>query len=171
MRYLIVVRHAESTKARAGERDVDRALSERGVNQCAQLRASASDPAELGAYGPVTALVSSATRTRETFERAFGGLDLVASMETSDLMYNGQRDVGPEDVLIDLAAIDPVTTSLMVVGHNPTLLELMIALSARLPGKLRRGHFPTGAAYVLEIPEDRPVGPGSFELVGKFVPD
>jgi len=171
VRYLTVVRHAESSPAVKGQSDFERALSARGRAQCAQLRESAANPDELGSFGPVTALVSSAFRTVETFTRAFEGLDFVAAMHTSDLIYNGKRDVTGEDLLIDLAAIDPVTTSLLVIGHNPTVLELMSALSLRAPGKIRRGHFPTGAAYVLALPDDRPVGLGAYEVVAKLVPD
>ncbi|MFI5034729.1 MAG: SixA phosphatase family protein [Acidimicrobiales bacterium] len=171
MRYLTVVRHGESSPATPGQSDFERPLSERGRSQCAELRAWAADLGALGAYGPVTALVSAAARTRETFQRAFEGLDFVAAVHTSELIYNGRREVTGEDLLIDLAALDPVTTSLLVVGHNPTVLELVRGLAARLPGKLRRGHFPTGAAYVLALPDDQPVGLRPYELVARFVPD
>jgi len=171
VRYLTIVRHGESSPASAGQSDFARTLSERGRTQCARLRQWASDPESLGAYGPVTALVSAAARTVETFERAFEGLDFVATVQTSELIYNGRRDVTGEDLLIDLAALDPVSTSLLVVGHNPTVFELVTSLAARLPGKLRRGHFPTGACYVLALPDDRTVGLGPYELVAKFVPD
>ena len=170
VRYLTIVRHGESSPASVGQTDFARTLSERGRAQCVRLREWASDPDALGAYGPVTALVSAAARTLETFQFAFEGLEFVASVQSSELMYNGKRDVTGEDLLIDLAALDPVTTSLLVVGHNPTVFELVTELAARLPGKLRRGRFPTGAAYVLALPEDRPVGLGPYELVAKFVP-
>ena len=171
MRFLTVVRHAESTKAVPGQRDFDRGLSERGRAQCEQLRAWASDEGELGRFGPATALVSAAARTLETFERAFDGLPLIASLVTSELIYNGARDVTAEDLLIDLAGVDPVTTSLLVVGHNPTVLDLMGLLARKLPGKLQRGRFPTGAAYVLGLPEDRPIGSATYDVVAKYVPD
>jgi phosphohistidine phosphatase len=171
VRYLSVVRHAEATPGAAGRSDFERVLSERGRAQCARLREWAADPDALGAYGPVTALVSAAARTIETFERAFEGLPFVHSLHTSELIYNGRRDVSAEDLLIELAALDPVTTSLLVVGHNPTVFDLVTSLATRVPGKLRRGKYPTGATYVLALPEDRPVGLTPYELVAKFVPD
>jgi phosphohistidine phosphatase len=171
VRYLTVVRHAESVPATAGGADFERVLSERGRAQCAQLRAWASDADELGAYGPTMALVSAAARTRETFRLAFEGTPFAASCEYSELIYNGRREVSGEDLLIDLAAIDPVTTSLLVVAHNPTVLEVMLALSSELPRKVRKGHFPVGAAFVLALPEDRPVGLMSYEVVASYVPD
>ncbi len=170
MRYLTIVRHAKAVPATVGGRDADRALSSRGHEQCATLRAWASDPLALGAYGPTTALVSAALRTRETFERAFLGTSFVASYELSELIYNGLREVTPEDVLIDLAALDPVTTSLLVVAHNPTVLELVLALATHAPKTLRHGRYPLAGAYVLALPDDRPIGTGRYDVVDRFVP-
>lgn len=171
VRYLTVVRHAEAEPAAPGHGDVTRSLSARGRRQCEQLRRWALDPESLGAYGPTTALVSGARRTRETFERSFAETPFVARVEFSDLIYNGQRDVGAEDLLIELAAIDPVTTSLLVVAHNPTVLELVYRICRHPPGKVRRGHYPTAAAYVLALEEDEPVGLRSYELAAKFLPE
>lgn len=170
VRYLTVVRHAKAEKAVAGQRDFERRLSGRGRRQCDQLRAWASDPDALGRYGPTTALVSAAARTTETFRRAFEGTGFVADYHESELIYNGVRDVSAEDLLIDLAAIDPVTTSLLVVGHNPTVLELVWTLAAEEPDELRRG-YPLAGAYVLALPEDRPVGLARYEVIERFVPD
>jgi len=169
MRYLTIVRHAKSTPAALGERDYDRHLSKRGIRQCEELRAWANDPTALGAFGPVTALVSAAARTRETYRRSFDETPLVAAVHFSELIYNGRRDVTAEDVLIDLAAIDPVTTSLMVVGHNPTLTELLYVLVGELPEAARDG-FPLGGAFVLALRDDQPVGLTRYELVTSFVP-
>jgi phosphohistidine phosphatase len=171
VRYLTVVRHADSTPATPGQSDFDRPLSERGHQQCAQLRRWADDRKSLGAYGPVTALVSSSVRTVETYQRAFEGLKFALACHTSELIYNGHREVSGEDLLIDLAAMDPVTTSLLVVAHNPSVLELVAALATPVPGKVRRGHFPKGAAYVVALPDDEPVGLLAYELVDRFVPD
>jgi phosphohistidine phosphatase len=170
MRYLTVVRHAKSSPAKAGESDFARTLNKRGRDECERLRVWASDANELGRYGPTTALVSAAARTRETFRRAFHGTDFVERCEFSELIYNGKRDVSAEDLLIDLAAIDPVTTSLLVVAHNPTVHEVMIAIAKELPKSLRGDHYPLGGAYVLELPDDRPVGLERYEVVASFIP-
>jgi phosphohistidine phosphatase len=170
VRYLTVVRHAKSSPAKAGEADFARTLNKRGRDECERLRVWASDVNELGRYGPTTALVSAAARTRETFRRAFHGTDFVERCEFSELIYNGKRDVSAEDLLIDLAAIDPVTTSLLVVAHNPTVHEVMIALAKELPKSLRGDHYPLGGAYVLELPDDRSVGLERYEVVASFIP-
>ena len=170
MRFLTIVRHAKSKPATPGEPDYDRRLSSRGRRECERLRAWASDPEALGRFGPTTALVSAAARTRETYQRAFEGTPFVAECQFSELIYNGVHDVSADDVLIDLAAIDPVTTSLLVVGHNPTVLEFIWNLSEELPDSLRQG-YPLAGAYVLGLPEDEQVGRGPYPLVARYVPD
>ena len=170
MRYLTIVRHAKAEKATSDQRDFDRKLSDRGRRQCEQLRVWANEESELGRFGPTTALVSSAARTKETFRRAFDGTLFAGERVLSELIYNGQRHVSAEDLLIDLASIDPVTTSLAVVGHNPTVLELLWSLGEELPESLRTG-FPLGGAYVLAIPDDQPIGLGHYPLVARYVPD
>lgn len=171
MRYLTIVRHAKASPAEPGESDYDRALSGRGRRQCLELRAWAEDPRALGAFGPVTALVSSAVRTRETFRRAFADTDFVAAVEYSDVIYNGRRDVSAEDLLDELVAIDPVTSSLLVVGHNPTVHEFVLARAAEAPKRLVTSAYPLAGAYVLALPDDGPVGPHRYEVVASFVPD
>lgn len=170
MRYLTIVRHAKAEKAVAEQRDKDRALNERGRRQCEQLRGWASDETELGRFGPTTALVSAAARTKETFARAFEGTPFVAEHVESELIYNGLRDVSAEDVLIDLAAIDPVTTSLLVVGHNPTVLYVLSQLVRDLPRSLRES-YPLAGAFVVALPENEQIGLGPYELVAHYVPD
>lgn len=171
VRYLTIVRHAKTSPAGPGESDFVRTLNKRGRDECEKLRQWAVDPKELGRFGPTTALVSSAARTRETFRRAFHGTPFVTRCEFSELIYNGVRDVSAQDVLSSLAAIDPVTTSLLVVAHNPTVLELMFALAKELPKVLRNSHYPLGGAFVLALPEDRPVGLERYGVVASFVPD
>lgn len=170
MRYLTVVRHAKARPAEPGASDYDRPLSGRGRRQCAELREWAVDPRALGSFGPVTALVSSAARTRETFERSFADTDFVAAVHYSELIYNGRRDVSAEDLLIDLSSVDPVTTSLLVVAHNPTVHELVASLARDVPEELTQRGYPLGGAYVFELREDQPIGLARYPMVAKFIP-
>jgi len=171
VRYLTIVRHAKAAPADAGQSDFSRILSKRGREQCAQLHQWANNQKKLGKYGPTTALVSTSARTRETFTRAFEGTLFVERSEFSDLIYNGQRDVSAEDLLIDLAAVDPVTSSLLVVAHNPTVHELMLSVALTLPKSISHDHYPLGGAYVLELPDDRQVGLSRYPVVDSFIPD
>jgi phosphohistidine phosphatase len=171
MRYLTVVRHAKAVKGEPGEPDYGRVLHKRGRAQCEQLREWATDPNALSRFGPTTALVSAAARTRETYARAFEGTGFVQTCHFSELIYNGRRHVTAEDVLIDLAAVDPVTTSLLVVGHNPTVHELVLTLARVAPPVLRTGNYPLGGAYVLELPDDHQIGLARYDVVDSFIPD
>jgi phosphohistidine phosphatase SixA len=170
VRFLTIVRHAKAERNSSDGSDFARGLNGKGHRQCRQLRIWASDDKELGRFGPVTALVSSAARTTETFRDAFEGTPLVADHQESTLIYNGLRHVSAEDVLIDLAAIDPVTTSLMVVGHNPTVLDLLVMVTKDLPLEFSR-EYPLAGAYVLELRDDEPIGPGPYSFVARYVPE
>lgn len=170
MRFLTIVRHAKAEKESDDRSDFSRTLNGRGRRQCEVLREWANDRDELGQFGPTTALVSSAARTAETFRRSFEGTPFVSGVHSSALIYNGRRRVTADDVLIDLAAIDPVTTSLLVVGHNPTVLELLVTLASDLP--LEFAHeYPLAGAYVLALRDDEPIGPGPYEFVRRYVPE
>ncbi|MHB1906955.1 MAG: SixA phosphatase family protein [Acidimicrobiales bacterium] len=169
MRYLIVVRHASAEDAAPGRGDVERILSPKGRRQCARLRAWAEGPEALGRFGPVTAVVSAAARTRETFERAFAGTALVAESFESAALYNGRRHVGVEEVVAELVAHDAAGRSLMVVGHNPTVREVVDTLGVDVPLG-REAWFPKGGVVVLEIGDDRPIGTGGWRCVGLFDP-
>lgn len=170
VRYLTIVRHAKAEKESDDGSDFTRSLNGRGRRQCEQLRAWASDESELGRFGPTTALVSAAARTTETFRRAFQGTPFVTEYSESSLIYNGRRHVSAEDVLIDLAAIDPVSTSLLVIGHNPTVLELLLTITRDLPSEFV-DEYPLAAAYVLELRDNEPVGPGPYDFVRRYVPE
>ncbi|MGC8509319.1 MAG: SixA phosphatase family protein [Acidimicrobiales bacterium] len=171
MRYLTIVRHAKATPASPGGDDFARPLSGRGREQCRRLREWARDPDALGRFGPTVALVSAARRTTETFERAFAGTPFVSSVTFGAAIYNGRRAVDADDLLAQLATIDPGTSSLLVVAHNPTVLECVLSLTTRIPTSLREGHYPLGGAYVLELPDDQVVGQGPYALVASYLPD
>ena len=170
MRYVTIVRHCESFPAKSGESDYERVLSDKGKDQAQQLRSWAMDSQALAKYGPTTALVSSAARTRETFKRAFEDTPFVKTVNFSELIYNGKRDVSAEDLLIDLAAIDSVVTSLLLVAHNPSVHELVFSLTKELPDVLK-GEYPLGGAFVLAIPDNQQIGLVQYELVDSFIPD
>ena len=171
MRYLTVVRHAKAEPIAPGQSDVDRELNKHGRDQCRQLHAWASDPSELGRYGPTVALVSAARRTKETYRRAFKGTPFVRSREYSELIYNGRREVTAQDLLAELASIDPVTSSLLVVAHNPTVADVVAALLSDPPLAVRQGRFPLAGAYVFALRDDEPVALATYELVATYVPD
>lgn len=169
MRFLIIVRHAEAMPAALGAADFDRHVSPRGREQCAQVRAWAADPSALGAYGPAVALVSSAVRTCETFDLAFNGTPLVSASVTSEKIYNGRHVVAADDLLGVMQAMDPMTSSLLVVAHNPTVTELLDYLGVARPASAHDG-VAVGSVYVVRIASDTVIDRGPYSLVASYVP-
>lgn len=166
MRYLTIVRHCEATP---GDDDVARTLTSWGRSQAEWLRQSALATDGLGQFGPTTCLLSAAARTRETYALAFAGTPFVRSLERSELIYNGNRHVSGLDLLASLAEIDPVTESLCVIAHNPSVLELVHELTESVPDEFI-DNFPVGSAYVVEIPADTPIGLGRYRVAATFCP-
>ena len=115
MRQLLILRHAKTERSNAGG-DHARRLIERGR----------ADAARMGDYlleqglKPAMALVSDATRARETFEalaRAFN-----APVRTS---FDRALYLAAPDTLIDALREAPDDCqTLLLVGHNPGLHEL-----------------------------------------------
>ncbi|WP_024288627.1 histidine phosphatase family protein [Cellulomonas sp. KRMCY2] len=147
-RRLILLRHAKAEPS-GGVPDALRPLALLGRRQCSAVAAS------LVASGllPEHVLVSSAVRTRQTWElvRAALGDVPAAEVEVTDRVY----DAGPHD-LIELArGLDERIATLLVVGHEPTMSSTA-ALLARADGdsvhlaQVRTG-IPTGAFAVLDV--------------------
>ncbi len=166
MRYLTIVRHCEATP---NENDFVRTLTERGRRQAEEIRDRVLDLEQLGQYGPVTALVSAAARTRETYALAFAGTSFLHALETSEVIYNGQRDVTPFDVLEQLVAIDPIKESLLVVGHFPWVWQLVNELTEEMPEAIV-SDYSVGTAVVLALPENEQVGLRHYEVAAVFLP-
>ena len=167
MRYLTIVRHAKAMPAGAGALDFDRVLSERGVSQCARLRALANDEEGLGRFGPSVALVSAARRTQQTFEMAFDATALVRSVEVTNSIYNGVRDVSADALLEALAHVDPLDASMILIAHNPSVLELLWMLT----GELAPEGFKTANAYVVALVGDARIDQCAYEFVARYAPD
>jgi phosphohistidine phosphatase len=145
MRQLLLLRHAKSAWDDARLSDHARPLNARGQRAA---EAMAARMRELG-LEPDVALVSSARRTVQTFdalrEAAFEQQPLV---EVMDDLY-----LAPWPRLLELVRRAPETArSVLVVGHNPGLHDLALALlgpaGAALGGaegqRLAEG-YPTGA--------------------------
>ncbi|HZV84078.1 MAG TPA: histidine phosphatase family protein [Brevundimonas sp.] len=147
MRRLILMRHAEAERAAGSGRDRDRALSPRGRREAASMgRAMA-----LRGMRPDLALVSPASRTRETWDLlhdAFGDVEV----REDEPLYNGAADVLRR--LVEGAGDD--AGCLLVVAHNPGVHLLAVEYlveGAASPSVLDRmsGGFPPGAAAIFTV--------------------
>jgi phosphohistidine phosphatase len=108
------MRHAKAESW--GESDHERHLTERGR---ADAAAAGRWLAEQGIV-PDNALVSSATRTQETWEAVSAG----AGWSLAAVFDDGLYSAGP-DTALDLMRETPTEAgSLFVIGHNPTIAYL-----------------------------------------------
>ncbi|WP_449061027.1 SixA phosphatase family protein [Planomonospora algeriensis] len=133
MRTLIVLRHAKAAD-HTGLADRERPLTERGERDARRV---GEVLAELGLQ-PDLVLCSPAVRTRRTAELVLPG----APVEFERDVYEAYAD----DLLALLRQTDPDVGTLLLVGHNPGVHELVMELTARDgdPG------FPPGAFAVIE---------------------
>lgn len=149
IRRLLLLRHAKAERPRLGQADQDRTLNERGRADAARLGAY------IGRHGftPDRALVSPATRTRETWSlvRESAGAPIEA---TEDGRLYEATD---EDILEVVKEAPDEARTLLVVGHNPGLhdLAMLLVASGDLEARQRLNEqFPTAALAVIEFPFD-----------------
>lgn len=146
MHTLHLLRHAKSS-ADEGE-DRERPLSRRGREAARRLGEA------LPALGTIDlVLCSTALRTRETAALALAGLRPPPRIRYEDGLYLA----GPGALLRRLRRLAETDGAVMVIGHNPGLHELAIALaSPDSPGYqlLASGKFPTGTrvSFVFAAP-------------------
>lgn len=163
MRTLILFRHAKAVRAHEAPSDEARGLTGRGRRDAAAAGAAMED----AGLKPKLALISSAIRTRETAEYGLQNFALESRFE--DALYHA----APEGLWDAFSASE--AESVVIVGHNPGIGELVSALvhQAHDGSKLARdlsGHFPTAAFAAFEIRGDlmRAAGP---RLLTAWKPD
>lgn len=146
MKQLIVLRHGKAApQDEAG--DHKRPLAEKG------RKAVALVGAKLKALGlkPELVLVSTALRTRETYELAAGPGGLKPA-EFEDDIYLASTQI----LLRRLKKVPPRTNSVLIIGHNPGLAELIRKLSDPAESDadaLKRAttKVPPGALAVMDV--------------------
>ncbi len=147
-RRLVMLRHAKAEPG--GDRsDQLRALSATGRHQCGDVGA------RLAAAGlvPEYVLVSSAVRTRQTWELVRAALGDIPAPEVqiTDLLY----DAGPRDVIAMLRDLDERIASVLLIGHEPTVSVTASLLADPTPPvgdlvALQQG-LPTAGFAVLAV--------------------
>jgi phosphohistidine phosphatase len=168
-RQLVVLRHAKADWP-AGVADHDRPLGRRGV------RDSAAAGRWLVEHGDTPELVwcSTALRTRQTWEHL--AAELGAELDTScqvnfeDLVY----DADVAALLGVLRQTPKKTGRVLLVGHNPGVQDLVLALADRASGDARalaETKFPTSGLAVLDVDADwGDLGHGHANLAVFVVP-
>ena len=142
---LILVRHAKSSWADPDQSDFDRPLNERGRRSAALIGDWLAEHAPM----PRQALVSSALRAAETWERIEARLGSGADLTlTRGLYHAGPGEI--REVLQTAAA--PVV---ILIGHNPGLADLAAGLVRSAPDHPRFADYPTGATLVARFTAPR----------------
>ncbi|MHB8329839.1 MAG: SixA phosphatase family protein [Acidimicrobiales bacterium] len=168
MKKLWVLRHAKA--APHSDDDHSRPLAARGRRQCAEL-ATHLDEAGRDRTEPQLVLCSSAVRAVETAVLVLAGLGARPGLEAEPGLYLADADL----VVDRLRRLDDELVAVMIVGHNPTLHDLIVLLlePADEVGRRRLDDgFPTAALAVVEVPVDRwaAVAQGTGRLQSWFVP-
>ena len=165
MNMLHLLRHAKSS-AKENVEDHERPLSRRGRKTARRVGKSLSG--ELGAVDLV--LCSSARRTRETLDFVLDEFSPRPRTSIEDELYLATR----ENLIQRLRLLDDRDVNVMVVGHNPGLHELAIALADKNSPRFRAlaAKFPTTACASFHAP-DRWEALGTFrhELIDYFTPE
>jgi phosphohistidine phosphatase len=149
MRQLLLLRHAKSSWDDPGLSDHARPLNARGRRSAVAM---AQAMKELGLI-PDVVLVSSARRTLQTLE-AFRPFEDGALVEPMDALYLASW----RQLLDVIHAVPETARSLMLLGHNPGLHDLAMALAGPaamaadgpLHRRLAEG-YPTGAMVEFTI--------------------
>jgi phosphohistidine phosphatase len=144
-RRLVLIRHAKAEPFAATDRE--RQLTDRGHR----------DAREAGGYlreqgiVPDYAVVSSADRTRQTWEGIELGLGAHTEVTFDDAVYSGSPDV----VLEALRTVPESARALVFVGHQPTVgyVAHLLEDGAGDAGALHRmlHGFPTASMAIFEI--------------------
>ncbi|QPM90759.1 SixA phosphatase family protein [Pseudooceanicola algae] len=137
---LILMRHAKSSWGDPTLDDHDRVLNPRGRRAAKALGLWLRDRG----YLPDVALVSSAARTQETFDRL--GLGPSVVHRCLPQLYHA----GPARLMQGLRSGSGAT--LLLVAHNPGIAEFAERILTDAPAHPRFADYPTGATLVADFP-------------------
>jgi phosphohistidine phosphatase len=143
-RRLIVLRHAKATQA-PGLPDRERPLTEDGEHDARRI-GEALTGMDLR---PDLVLCSPSTRTRQTAELALSRSGVDAS--GADIVFEPAiYEAYSEELLTLIRRSDPEVRTLLLVGHNPGIHNLVQELTARDGDSA----FPPGAFAVIETDDE-----------------
>jgi phosphohistidine phosphatase len=131
---LHILRHAKSSWGDPDLADHERPLAPRGEKAAVKI----AEHVRAAEIAPGLVLSSTALRARQTLAALLPVLPAEAEIQIQDWLYGA----GVGDVLTRLREVNEGVGSVLVVGHNPTLHELALALTCREDALER---FPTGA--------------------------
>lgn len=162
-----ILRHAKSSWGDPAARDFDRPLNDRGRAAAERV----GRELRRRGIGFDHVLASPARRVRETIDRLAGGYGALPEIRFEDGLYGaGERQ------LLDLVRAMPGDfRTPLIVGHNPGLHSLLLALTSDDEAGLRRritAKFPTAAFAAIALPGApwSTIAPGAGRLSELILP-
>jgi len=123
MKTLLLLRHAKSQNLTPGSTDLERPLKESGMKQAQAVGLWLKEQGLM----PDLVLCSTATRARATTEIVLRAAELSAVVHYEQAIYEG----GPGEILQLIANIANNGNTVLLVGHNPGMEELVRLLTDR----------------------------------------
>jgi phosphohistidine phosphatase len=162
MRTLYLLRHAKSSWDDPALPDRERPLASRGRRDAKRI---GEHLRRLG-ITPALVLCSPAVRTQETLDLLRPALVEVAA-EVEEQLYGASS----ETLLERIHSVPDDVGSVLLIGHNPGLHDLALALASS-GAKLERleAKFPTAALATLALERWSSLSPGDAKLVAYVVP-
>ena len=149
MRRLFLFRHAKAESSQPGQKDLTRALVERGRKDAARIGAYMASHALM----PDRVFVSPARRTQETWKCLSAALKPAPGATTVEKLY----DATAHTIFAVVKEAPASAHTLMLVGHNPGLEEiaLMLIASGDIDARERlREKLPTSGLVIVDFAID-----------------
>lgn len=130
MKSIIIIRHAKADSSDFSIKDFDRPLAERGINDAKEIAARLHSDT---AFQPDLIISSSANRAINTamiFAKEFGYSE--DAIQQEELIYSGSTS----DYMDIISKISDKVNSLIFVGHNPIISNLVSVLAGKNLGGL-----------------------------------
>lgn len=145
-----ILRHAKSSWDDIGARDFDRPLNDRG--RLAAERVGRELKRRGAKFDHIVA--SPAARVRETLDLLRDGYGALPEVRFDDSLYGASE----RHLFATIKALPADVRAPLIVGHNPGLHSLVLALTSDDQQGLRRRiapKYPTGAFAAIDLPASR----------------
>jgi phosphohistidine phosphatase len=138
---IYLLRHAKAGWAEPGQHDFDRPLDNQGFAEAEIVADKAADRS----YLPETVISSTATRCRQTAEAIRRAVSEMIEPLYIDELYNGSLGT-----YLAILEGQKESQSVMLIGHNPTMEELLETLigSDQMVAAIPGGYPPAGLAVL-----------------------
>ncbi len=162
MRTLYLLRHAKSDWTTESSADFDRPLSKRGFSAAPRMGKFMAE----SKFIPDRILCSDAVRTRQTLNALLPHFGDGLNIEITGRIYSG----GALEYFHLLRNQDDIAKSILLIGHNPSIQELALALCGSGDPAIRQQlatKYPTAGLCVIrfEIKNWNDIGEGLGQLV------